>query len=77
MSIEQMKKLVEEAGLEIVEIYPAGFFNPPKVPVSYHLNRAIDWAAGKFNVLNRFSESPIAVCRRKKILNSDTSTARK
>jgi len=77
MSIKQMKNLVEEAGLEIVEIYPAGFFNPPKVPVSYHLNRAIDWAAGKFNFLNRFSESPIAVCRRKKNLNRDTSIARK
>jgi len=63
MSIEQMKMLVEEAELEIVEIYPAGFFHPPKFPVSYHLNRAIDWATGKFNFLNRFSESPIAVCR--------------
>jgi ubiquinone/menaquinone biosynthesis C-methylase UbiE len=77
MSIEQMKNLAEEAGLEIVEIYPAGFFNPPKIPVSYRLNRAIDWAAEKFNFLTRFSESPIAVCRRKKILNSDSSTARK
>ncbi|OHB65428.1 MAG: hypothetical protein A2168_01675 [Planctomycetes bacterium RBG_13_50_24] len=77
MSIEQMKYLAEEAGLKIVEIYPAGFFHPPKVPVSYRLNRAIDWAAGKFNFLNRFSESAIAVCRRKKNLNSDTSTARK
>jgi ubiquinone/menaquinone biosynthesis C-methylase UbiE len=66
MSIEQMKKLVEGAGLEIVEIYPAGFFHPPKVPVSLHLNHAIDWAADKFNFLNRFSESPTAVCRRKK-----------
>ena len=77
MSIEQMKKLVEAAGLEIVEIYPVGFFNPPKVPVSYRLNHAIDWAAGKFNFLNRFSESPIAVCRRKKNNNSLTSAARK
>jgi predicted TPR repeat methyltransferase len=71
MSIEQMKSLVEEAGLEIVEIYPIGFFNPPKIPVSFHLNRAIDWAAGKFNFLNRFSESPIAICHQKKILNSE------
>jgi ubiquinone/menaquinone biosynthesis C-methylase UbiE len=77
MSIEEMKMLVEEAKLEIVEIYPAGFFHPPKFPVSYHLNRAIDWAAEKFNFLNRFSESPIAVCRRKKILSSGTSTAKK
>ena len=77
MSNEQMKKLVEGAGLEIVEIYPAGFFNPPKIPVSYRLNRAIDWAAGKFNFLNRFSESPIAVCRRKKNHKSSVSFARK
>ena len=77
MSIEQMKNLVEEAGLEIVEIYPAGFFNPPKVPVSYRLNRAIDWAAGKFKFLNRFSESPIAVCRRKKNHKSGASGVRK
>ncbi len=34
MSIEQMKKLAEGAGLEIVEIYPVGFFNPPKIPAS-------------------------------------------
>jgi len=70
MSIEQMKNLAEEAGLEIIEIYPTGFFHPPKFPVSYHLNRAIDRAAGKFNCLNRFSENLIAVCSR-------TSTAGK
>ena len=77
MSIDQMKMLVEGAGLEIVEIYPAGFFHPPKVSVSHRLNRAIDWAAGKFDFLNRFSESPIAVCRRKKNHKSGTSSARK
>ena len=77
MSIKQMKNLAEEAGLEIVKIYSAGFFNPPKVPVSCSLNRAIDWAAGKFNFLNRFSESPIAVCRRKKNHKRSASFARK
>lgn len=75
MSIEQMKKLAEEAGLEIIDIYPAGFFNPPKVPVSFHLNRAIDWTAGKFKFLNQFSENLIAVCRRTKKHNSDNSDA--
>lgn len=64
MSFEQMKNLAEGAGLEIIEIYPAGFFHPPKVPVSYRLNRAIDRAAGKLNCLNRFSENLIAVCSR-------------
>ena len=66
MSIEQMKNLVKEAGLQIVEIYPAGFFNPPKIPIPDRLNRAIDWAAGKFKFLNRFSENLIAVCRHNK-----------
>jgi len=77
MSIEQMKNLAEEAGLEIVKIYPTGFFHPPKVPVSYRLNRLIDIIAGKLRFFNRFSESPIAVCRRKKNNNSGTSAVSK
>ncbi|MHC4324839.1 MAG: class I SAM-dependent DNA methyltransferase [Planctomycetota bacterium] len=77
MSIEQMKKLAEDAGLEIVEIYPVGFFNPPKIPASGRLNHAIDWAASRLKFLNRFSESPIAVCRRKKNHKSGISAARK
>ena len=77
MSIEQMNNLVEGVGLEIVEIYPVGFFHPPKVPVSYRLNRAIDCVACRFKFLNRFSESPIAVCRRVKNHNSDASASRK
>jgi ubiquinone/menaquinone biosynthesis C-methylase UbiE len=66
MSIEQMAKLVQEAGLEIIEICPTGFFHPPRIPVPFHLSRAIDSAAGKFKFLNRFSENTIAVCRWKK-----------
>jgi ubiquinone/menaquinone biosynthesis C-methylase UbiE len=77
MSIEQMKNLAEEAGLEIIKIYPVGFFHPPKVPVLFQLNHVIDWAASKFNFLTRFSENPIAVCRRKKNFNSDTPIASK
>ena len=64
MSNNQMKNLVESAGLEMVDIYPMGFFHPPKVPVSYRLNRAIDNVACRFKCLNRFSENPIVVCRR-------------
>jgi len=64
MSIDQMKKLVEDAGMEIVEIYPAGFFHPPKFPISYRLNRAIDSLASRFEFLALFSENPIAVCRK-------------
>ena len=77
MSIEQMKDLAEDAGLEIVEIYPAGFFLPPKIPVSYWLARAMDNIACRLTFLNRFSESPIAVCRRRKNHVSDTCTSRK
>ncbi|MHC4203209.1 MAG: class I SAM-dependent DNA methyltransferase [Planctomycetota bacterium] len=77
MSIEQMTKLVEGAGLEIIKVYPIGFFHPPKVPVSFQINRAIDRVTSKFKFLNRFSESPIAVCRWKKAPNSDNLIARK
>ena len=77
MSIEQMKDLVEGVELEIVEIYPVGFFHPPKVPVSRRLNRAIDSVACKLKFMNLFSESPIAVCRRRRNHNSDTSASRK
>lgn len=76
MTIEQMKDLVEGVGLEIVEIYPVGFFHPPKVPVSHRLNRAIDGVACKFKFMNPFSESPIAVCRRRSGHNNDTSSSR-
>ena len=68
MSLEQMTELAEDAGLEIVEIHPAGFFHPPKVPVSYRLNRAIDRVASKLSFLHRMSENPIAVCRLRKTL---------
>jgi len=65
MSIEQMKNLVEEAGLETIEIYPIGFFHPPKIPVSFRLSHAIDGAASNFRFMNKLSENLIAVCRRK------------
>jgi len=65
MSIEQMKILVKEAGLQIVEIHPIGFFNPPKIPVPHCLNHGIDRAAGKLKFMYQFSENLIAVCGRK------------
>jgi predicted TPR repeat methyltransferase len=71
MSIEQMKNLVEQAGLDIIEIYPVGIFHPPKIPVFFQLNHVIDWAASKFHFLTRYSENPIAVCRRKKNLSNN------
>lgn len=72
MSIDQMQQLVQTAGLEIVEIYPTGFFHPPKIAVSFRLNHAIDNAVGKLKCLNRFSENPIAVCRKRKNQNYNT-----
>jgi len=66
MRIEQMKDLVESAGLEIVEFYPVGFFHPPKIPVWYRLNRVIDNVACRFKCLSRFSENPVVVCRKRK-----------
>jgi ubiquinone/menaquinone biosynthesis C-methylase UbiE len=66
MSVEQMTKLAGQAALEIIEICPAGFFHPPRIPVLPHLTRVIDLAAGKLKFLNRFSENAIAVCRWKK-----------
>ncbi len=76
MSIEQMKKLVEEAGLEIIEICPVGFFHPPKIPVSHRLNRTIDNIASRLKCLSRFSESPIAVCRWRKSHSGNASASR-
>jgi SAM-dependent methyltransferase len=76
MSINEMKAIAEGVGMEMVEIYPAGFFHPPKVPVSYRLNRAIDNLASRLKFLNRFSESPIAVCRRRKNNVGGTSASR-
>ncbi len=77
MSIQEMEQLVREAGLEIVEIFPVGFFHPPKVPVWFGLNRAIDSVASRFKFLSRFCESPIAVCRRRKNHGIDVSASRK
>ncbi len=62
MTIGEMKTLVENAGLEIIEIYPVGFFHPPRIQVPRTLVNAIENTGCKFKCLARFSESPIAVC---------------
>lgn len=66
MTIQEMNELVEQVGLEIIEIYAAGFLNVPKVPALHLLNCVMDSAAAKLKWLARFSESPVAVCRWKK-----------
>jgi predicted TPR repeat methyltransferase len=77
MSTREMEKLVQGVGLEIIELYPIGFFHPPRVPVSVRLNRAFDNMASRFTLLNRFSESPIAVCRRRRNHSGNGSTSGK
>ena len=62
MTIGEMKELVEDVGLEIVEIYPVGFFHPPRIRCPQTLVNVIESASCKFKCLARFSESPIAVC---------------
>ena len=62
MTITEMKTLVENVGLEIIEIYPVGFFHPPRIQVPQTLVNAIENIGCKFKCLARFSESPIAVC---------------
>ncbi|MFQ6035804.1 MAG: class I SAM-dependent DNA methyltransferase [Sedimentisphaerales bacterium] len=69
MTLNEMEKLVEGVGMEIVELYPVGFFHPPKIPVPQILTVAIENVCCKFKSLARFSESPIAVCRKLKTQN--------
>ena len=62
MTIDEMNRLVEGVGMEIVELYPAGFFHPPKVVVPQMVTGAVEKICCRFSSLARFSESPIAVC---------------
>jgi predicted TPR repeat methyltransferase len=62
MTIDEMSRLVEAVGMEIVELYPAGFFHPPKVAVPQFVTGAVEKICCRFSSLARFSESPIAVC---------------
>lgn len=65
MTVAQMRKLAETAGLEVVELYPVGFVNPPKIRVSERIRDAAENILGGCKLLSRYSESPIAVCRRR------------
>ncbi len=62
MTIDEMKRLVEGVGMKLVELYPAGFFHPPKIELPMTITGAIEKLCCKFKSLARFSESPIAVC---------------
>jgi len=62
MTIEGMKELVGQVGLEITEIYPIGFFHPPRIEVPQLIVKAIEKIGCRFKFLTRFSECHIAVC---------------
>jgi len=62
LTIDEMNRLVADVGMEIVELYPAGFFHPPKIAVPRIVTGAIERICCGFKSLAQFSESPIAVC---------------
>ena len=62
MTVTEMKELVKNAGLEIIEIYPIGFLHPPRIKVPQMFVSVIEDMSCNFKCLSRFSESPIAVC---------------
>jgi SAM-dependent methyltransferase len=63
MSMQEMHKLVNEFGLEIIKIYPIGFLPLPRIKFPPFCNNAVDNIARRFKSLENYSESPIAVCR--------------
>jgi len=63
MTFGEMRNLVECVGLEIVELYPAGFFHPPRISVPPAVCSIIENVCGALKFLARFSESPVAICR--------------
>jgi predicted TPR repeat methyltransferase len=65
MTVPQMHELARGAGLEIIRIYPIGFYPLMKNKMPVVLKHAIDRAACRFDCLRNYSESPIAVCRKR------------
>jgi predicted TPR repeat methyltransferase len=62
MTIDEMNRLVEDVGMEMVELYPAGFFHPPKIAAPQVVTSVVEKLCCRLKPLTRFSESPIAVC---------------
>ena len=62
MTVDEMNRLVEDVGMEIVELYPAGFFHPPKIAAPQVVTSAVERLCCRLKPLTRLSESPIAVC---------------
>jgi len=63
MSMAEMSDMAGQAGLEIVKIYPIGFLPIRRINLPGIVNSAIDNIAAKFDCLQSYSESPIAVCK--------------
>jgi len=66
MTMRKTRNLVENAGLEIVDIYPIGFLPLSRLSLPTSWNRCIDKMMTKIKWLSFFSESPVIVCRRSK-----------
>ena len=63
LSMQEMHDLVNSVGLEIIEVFPIGYFPFHKRKVPQLFNDFIDNIGNRFKCLYDYSESPIAVCR--------------
>jgi SAM-dependent methyltransferase len=63
MTMQEMHDLAGRNGLEIVRIYPVGFFPLLNNKMPQIFNHIIDDIAISFSSLRNYSESPIAVCK--------------
>lgn len=64
MSMAEMKRLVEGAGLVIERVYPVGVFSVPRFTLSEDRNHKLDDFVLRRRYLSFFCESPIVICRR-------------
>ena len=64
MSMAEMKRLVEGAGLIIERVYPVGVCSVPRLTLPDRWNHKLDDFVLRRRYLSFFSESPIVVCRR-------------
>jgi SAM-dependent methyltransferase len=64
MPMHEMHELAHKFGLEIVRVYPIGFLSLPKLKLPILCNTAVDNIAKRFKLIEDYSESPIAICRR-------------
>ncbi|MDH3217356.1 MAG: class I SAM-dependent methyltransferase [Candidatus Krumholzibacteria bacterium] len=65
MFLSHMRNLVEDAGLEIVRVYPVGVLSIPRLTVPDSWNHRLDDVVLRYRFLSFLCESPIVVCRRR------------